>query len=143
MAGKPANTAKCRSAIFPFSPAHPSRLAWNMRIFGQMDPHRYDATTAGLAAQLAGLSLPISLFVSTVRGALANPGFLAICFLISVVVVLIVVGICRQIIRARKSTENPFALPAASADPTWSNDATDGIPDFLHPMLRRRYPWRH
>jgi hypothetical protein len=114
-----------------------------MRIFWQMDLQRHDAAAAGLAAQWAGLSLPISLFVSTVRGALADPGFLAICFLISVVAVLIGIGICRQIIRARKSTENPFALPGAASDPAWSDGATDGIPDFLHPMLRRRYPWRH
>jgi hypothetical protein len=71
----------------------PSHLAWNVRIRGQMARRRQEADAVGLVAQLAGLVVLTSLFSPAVRRALAELGFIAVCFSILVVAGLV----CREV----------------------------------------------
>ncbi|MGB8369439.1 MAG: hypothetical protein ACLPYZ_06825 [Limisphaerales bacterium] len=115
-------------------------------ICGQMARRRQGADTVGLVAQLAGLVMLISLFFPAVRRALAELGFLAMCFSMLVVVGLVGFGIHRLATREgrmKTMTENPFALPTAASDRTWNDGESEAIPDLLYPVLRHRYPWRH
>jgi hypothetical protein len=121
-------------------------LAWNVRIFSQMARRRQATEVVGLAAPLAGLVVLISLFFPAVRRAIAELGFVAVCFSIFVVVGLVGFGIYRLATRwgrIKAMTGNPFALPTAPSDRTWNDGESETIPDLLYPMLRRRYPWRH
>ena len=124
----------------------PSPLAWNVRISSQMARRRQKADTVGLVAQLAGLVVLISLFFPAVRRALAELGFIAVCFSILVVAGLVGFGIYRLATREgrmKEMTENPFEAPTDASDQTRNDGESEAIPDLLYPMLRRRYPWRH
>jgi hypothetical protein len=124
----------------------PSHLAWNVRICGQMARRRQEVDIVGLVAQLAGLVVLISLFFPAVRRALAELGFIAVCFSILVGAGLVGFGIYRLATREgriKAMAGNPFALPTAASDRTWNDGKSEAFPDFLYPMLRRRYPWRH
>jgi hypothetical protein len=124
----------------------PPHLAWNVHICGQMARRRQKADAVGLVAQLAGLVALISLFFPAVRRALAELGFIAVCFSILVVAGLVGFGIYRLATREgrmKAMTGNPFALPTAASDRTWNDGESEAIPDLLYPGLRRRYPWRH
>ena len=124
----------------------PSHLAWDVRIWHQMAHQKQEADVIGRIAQLAGLGVLISLFFPAVRRALAELGFIAVCFSILVVVGLVGFGIYRLATRdgrMKAMTGNPFALPTATSDRTCNDGESEAIPDFLYPMLRRRYPWRH
>jgi hypothetical protein len=124
----------------------PSHLAWNVPICGQMARRRQEVDMVGLVAQLTGLVVLISLFFPAVRRALAELGFIAVCFSILVVAGLVGFGIYRLATREgrmKAMTGNPFALPTAASDQTWNNDESETILDLLEPALRRRYPWRH
>jgi hypothetical protein len=124
----------------------PSHLAWNVRICGQMARRRQEADTVGLVAQLAGLVVLISLFFPAVRRALAELGFIAVCFSILVVAGLVGFGIYRLITRAGRMKAmmgNPVAAPADASDQILNDGESEAVPDLLYPVLRRRYPWRH
>jgi hypothetical protein len=124
----------------------PSHLAWNVPICGQMARRRQEADAVGLVAQLAGLVVLISLFFPAVRRALAELGFIAVCFSILVVAGLVGFGIYRLATREGRMKAmmgNPFALPTAASDRTWNDDESEITLDLLEPALRRRYPWRH
>jgi hypothetical protein len=124
----------------------PAHLAWNVRICGQMARRKQEADAVGLVARLAGLVVLISLFFPAVRRALAELGFIAVWVSILVVAGLVGFGIYRLATREgrmKAMTGNPFALPTATSDRTWNDGESEAIPDFVHPMLRRRYPWRH
>jgi hypothetical protein len=111
-----------------------------------MARRKHEADAMGLTAQLAGLAVIISLFFPAVRGALAELGLIAICFSILVIVALVGFGVYRlltRVGRTKPTARNPFARPVPAPDPTWSDGESEAIPDFLYPMLRRRYPWRH
>ena len=100
----------------------------------------------GLVAQLTGLVVLISLFFPAVRRALAELGFIAVCFSILVVAGLVGFGIYRLITREGRMKAmmgNPFAAPADASDQIWNDGESEAIPDLLYPGLRRRYPWRH
>jgi hypothetical protein len=124
----------------------PSHLAWNVPICGQMVHRRQEVDVVGLVAQLTGLVVLISLFFPAVRRALAELGFIAVCFSILVVAGLVGFGIYRLATREgrmKAMTGNPFALPTAASDQTWNDDESETTLDLLEPALRRRYPWRH
>jgi len=117
-----------------------------MRICGQMTRRRQEANTVGLVTPLAGLVVLISLFFPAVRRAVAELGFIAVCGSILVVVGLVGFGIYRLATRGGRMkavTENPFAPPTSASDQIWNDGESEVIPDFLYPVLRRRYPWRH
>jgi len=124
----------------------PSPMAWKMRICSRMTQRRKAFDTVGLVAQLAGLAVVISLFFPAVRRTLAEPGFKTWCAALLIIVCLIGCGIYRLATRERRMkamSGNPFAASTGDLDQTWSVGKSEGIPDFLYPMLRRRYPWRH
>jgi len=124
----------------------PSHLAWNVPICGQMARRRREADAVGLVAQLAGLFVLISLFFPAVRRALAELGFIAVCFSILVVASLVGFGIYRLITREGRMKAmmgNPFAAPADASDQILNDGESEAISDLLYPVLRRRYPWRH
>ncbi|MGO9586483.1 MAG: hypothetical protein ACLP2Y_09840 [Limisphaerales bacterium] len=111
-----------------------------------MAHQKQEADVIGRIAQLAGLVVLISLFFPVVRRTLAEFGFIAACFSILVVLGLVGFGIYRLATRdgrMKAMTGNPFALPTAAPDRTGDDGESEAIPDFLYPMLRRRYPWRH
>jgi hypothetical protein len=121
-------------------------LAWNMRICCQMTRRGQTTDAAGLIARLAVLIVLISLFFPAVRQALAEPGFTTLCAEILVVAVLVGCGAYRLATREgrlKAMSGNPFVPSTAAADQSWGDGESEGIPDFLYPMLRRRYPWRH
>jgi len=124
----------------------PSRLAWNVHICGQMARRRQEADAVGLVAQLAGLVVLISLFFPAVRKALAELGFIAVCFSILVVAGLVGFGIYRLATREGRMKAmpgNPFAVPADASDQIWNDGKSEATPDLRHPVRRRRFPWRH
>jgi len=85
-------------------------------------------------------------FFPAVRRALAELGFIAVCFSILVVAGLSGFGIYRLATREgrmKAMTGNPFALPTAASDQTWNDDESETTLDLLGPALRCRYPWRH
>ena len=111
-----------------------------------MAHRKQEADVIGWTARLAGLVVLISLFFPAVRRALAELGFIALCFSILVVAGLVGFGIYRLATREgrmKAMTGNPFALPTAASDRTWNDGESETIPDLLYPGLRRRYPWRH
>jgi len=103
----------------------------------------------GLIAQLTALAILVSLWFPAARRALAEPDFLTLCVEILAVAGLTGYGIYHLATRATRASrmktinENPFTSSDTVPDRTWSGAEPDGIPDFLYPMLRRRYPWRH
>jgi hypothetical protein len=124
----------------------PSHLAGNVRICGQMARRRQEADSVGLVAQLAGVVVLISLFFPAVRRALAELGFIAVCFSILVVAGLVGFGIYRLATwegRMKAMTGNLFAAPADASDQIWNDGESEATPDLLYPVRRCRYPWRH
>jgi hypothetical protein len=96
-----------------------------------------------LVAQLAGLVVLISLFFPVVRRALAELGFIAVCFSILVVAGLVGFDFYRLATREgrmKAMTGNLFAAPADASDQIWNNGESEATPDLLHPVRRRRYP---
>jgi high-affinity Fe2+/Pb2+ permease len=100
----------------------------------------------GLVARLTSLVVLICLFFPAVRRAFAELGFMTACVSILAVAGLFGFGIYRLASREgqmKAMTGNPFAPPTAASDRTWNDGESEDFPDFLYPMLRRRYPWRH
>ncbi len=107
-----------------------------------MTGRRKAPEAAGLIAQVAVLIVLVSLYFPAVRQALAEPGFMTLSAEILLVAILAGCGVYRLATREgglKDISGNPFAASRQN----WSDSDSETIPDFLYPMLRRQYPWRH
>lgn len=117
-----------------------------MRICCQMARQRRVIDAVAWVALSAGLVVFLSLFFPAIRRVLAELGFMTVYVLIIVAAGLVGCGIYRLATREGRMKAmigNPFAPPTAASDQTWNDGESEAVPDFLYPMLRRRYPWRH